>query len=382
MTRNTKEQPTNNYKLISSDSHVYEPYDLWTSRIEPKFVDRAPHIEHLESSDYWFCDGSKVIGTGSGSQTGTRFEDADSLTLQKRFQDVRPGGYIPEEHIKDMELDGVYANVLFPTVGLLLYSVPDSELLTAIFRVYNDWVAEFCKSYPSRLKGVCVINVDDVPTGVKELERCANIGLKGALITVYPPEGREYFLPEYEPLWTTAEALDMPLGLHVATNRPGAGQEFMNASTDLRPAFLTNVDHWVRMSLADMIFSGVFERHPKLKVGTVEHEFGWLPHFMERLDYNYTERPRRDDWPRFKEDMMPSDYLRRNIFVSFQEDPVGIQHRDYIGIDILMWGSDYPHIESTFPKSREILEEILADCAQEEKVKIAGGNAARVFQID
>jgi predicted TIM-barrel fold metal-dependent hydrolase len=136
------------------------------------------------------------------------------------------------------------------------------------------------------------------------------------------------------------------------------------------------------MSLADMIFGAVFERYPKLKMGSIEHEIAWLPHFMERLDYNYMDRPRRDDWPRFKENMMPSDYLRRNVWVSFQEDALGVRDRDIIGVDILMWGSDYPHIESTFPKSQEILGEILADCNEEDKAKIAGGNVARLFNMD
>ena len=370
------------FRIISSDSHVYEPQDLWTTRMEPKFRDRAPHIEHLELGDFWYCDGYRVIGTGSGSQTGMRFEDADNLTLQRRFEDVRIGGYIPDEHIKDMDLDGVEANVLFPTVGLLLFSVPDSDLLSSIIRTYNDWVAEFCQAYPRRLKGIGVLNVDDVGAAVKELERCANMGLVGAIITVYPPEGRGYHLPEYEPLWAAAQDMEIPLGMHVATNRPGVGQEFMNASGNLRPAFLTNVDHWVRMSLADMIFGAVFERYPKLKMGSIEHEIAWLPHFMERLDYNYMDRPRRDDWPRFKENMMPSDYLRRNVWVSFQEDALGVRDRDIIGVDILMWGSDYPHIESTFPKSQEILGEILADCNEEDKAKIAGGNVARLFNMD
>ena len=137
----------------------------------------------------------------------------------------------------------------------------------------------------------------------------------------------------------------------------------------------------MRMSLTDMIFSGVFERYPNLQVGAVEHEVSWAAHFLDRIDYNYDQRARGVTGYRFGENMVPSDYFRRNVFLGFQEDALGIKLRDIIGVDTLMWGSDYPHHESTFPRSREILEEILSECNEEEKAKIAGGNCARVYKI-
>ena len=370
------------YKVISSDNHIFEPPDLWTSRVETKYRDRAPQVVRMDDGfDYWYCDGQKVIHMGPATQTGMRFEEPEKLSTQHTFDEVRPGGYIPEEHVKDMELDGIDVSIVYPTAGLLLYIVPDSDLLTVMFRTYNDWIAEFCKPFPKRLKGIAMLNVDDVPSAVKELERAANMGLTGAMITVYPMEDMSYDLPIYEPLWAAAEDLRMPLGLHVATNRPVAGQEFATMDSQ-RPAFICNTDHWVRMSLSHMIFTGVFERHPKLQVGSVEMELSWVPHFIDRLDYTYTQRVSRPNWHRYKEDMLPSDYFHRNVFVGFQEDAVGIRMRDIIGVDNLLWGSDYPHVESTFPKTREILEEILADCTEEEKAKIVGGNASRIYDLD
>ena len=358
---------------------MFEPVDLWSSRVEPEFRDRAPHIERLEDGDWWFCDGHKVIGLGPATQTGMRFEEQEKLTRTTTVEHIRPGGYIPEAHMKDMDTDGVDVSIVYPTVGLLLYSVPDSQFLTALMRTYNDWLAEFCKPFPNRLKGIAMLNVDDVQSG---LERYAKMGLAGAMITVYPPEGRGYNSPEYEPLWAAAQDLEMPLGLHIATNRPGPGEEFQAGTDFLSPSFLCNADHWVRMSLGDMIFSGVFERYPKLQVGSVEMELSWVPHFLDRLDYTYTQRTRREDWYRYKEDMIPSDYFHRNVFLGFQEDALGISQRDIIGVDQLLWGSDYPHIESTFPRTRQILEDILADCTEEEKAKIAGGNATRIYHLD
>jgi predicted TIM-barrel fold metal-dependent hydrolase len=355
---------------------------VWVGRVEPKFKDRAPHVVRLpEEGDWWFCDGHKLVGAFAGAQTGRRFEEPEKLTRADVFENVRPGGYIPEEHIKDMDADGVDIGLIYPTVGLLLYGLSDGELLTAVFRAYNDWIAEFCKPFPKRLKGIAMLNIDDVQEGVKELERCAKMGLAGAMITVYPLAEKPYDSPEYEPLWAAAQDLGMPLSLHVGTNRPGPEDAFVDLES-IPPAFLTNVDHWVRMSLAQLIFGGVFERHPKLQAGSIEHELSWVIHFLDRLDYNYIQRPPTGGRRKFKEDMLPSDYFHRHVFLSFQDDALGVKLRDIIGVDNLLWGSDYPHPETTFPRSRQVLEDILVDCAEEEKAKIAGGNAARIYHFE
>ncbi len=281
-----------------------------------------------------------------------------------------------------MDIDGIDVSIVYPTVCLLLYSVPDSELLTSIFRTYNDWVGEFCSAIPKRLKGIAMLNIDDVQEGIRELERCAKLGFVGAMITVYPPEERSYDKPEYEPLWAAAQDLAMPLSLHIGTNRPGPGQSFADLDS-ATAAFVSNVDHWVRMSLANMIFSGVFERYPKLQVGSVEMELSWVPHFLDRMDYNYTQRAQEFSAAyRFKQGALPSDFFHSNVFLGFQEDALGIRDRHIIGVDQLLWGGDYPHQESTFPRSRQIIEEILVDCTDEEKSKIAGANSARLYGLD
>ena len=366
------------YRIISSDSHIVEPAEVWTSRIESKFKDRAPHVVREEDGDWWYTDGIKGLSFNGGAQAGMRFDEPEKLRF--RLEDVRPGGYIPEEHVKDMDIDGIDVGVLYPTY-LQLYCIPDSELLTAIFRAYNHWVAEFCGTYPKRLKGIAMLNTDDVHEAVGELDRYAKMGLAGAMISVYPPEDRAYDSPEYEPLWAAAQDLDMPLSLHIGTNRPAPGGKVVHLDA-LKPSFLCNADSYVRSSLADTIYSGVFERYPKLQVGSIEQELSWVPHFLDRLDFNYTQRPSGDSWHRFKENMLPSDYFHRNVFLGFQEDSLGIQLRHIIGVDSLLWGSDYPDQESTFPRSREILEEILADCTEEEKAKISGANSARIYHLD
>ena len=298
------------YRVISSDNHVIEPVDLWTSRGESRFKDRVPHVESLEEGDWWFCESLKILSVAAGSnQVGVRFEEPEKLSMEARIEEVPLGGYIPEEHVKDMDIEGIDVSIVYPSLGLGLYSVvSDSELLSSIFRTYNDWVGEFCSAIPKRLKGIAMLNLDDVQEGVKELERYAKMGFAGAMIPVAPPWGRPYDKPEYEPLWAAAQDLGMPLSLHITTNRPGPGQEMANLHS-ATANFMSNVDHWVRMSLGSMIFSGVFERYPKLQVGSVEMELSWVPHFLDRIDYNYTQREQELQEYRFKGDVLPSDFF-------------------------------------------------------------------------
>ena len=367
------------YRIISSDNHVIEPADLWTNRGESKFKDSMPHIERFEEGDWWVCQGRKMIDVSAGGeQLGLRFEEPEKQTMVAWAEDVRPGGYIPEEHVKDMNSDGVDVSIIYPTVGLILYGVQGSELVSSLMRTYNDWLGEFCSAVPKKLKGIAMLNVDDVREGVKELERCAKMGFTGAMIPTYPPEGRLYDKPEYEPLWAAAQDLGMPLSLHVGTER----LEYSHMD-NLGPNAITNVDHWVRMALGSLLFGGVFERYPKLYVGSVEHEVSWALHFLTRADFCYTQLTKElaGDY-RFKGDALPSDFFRSNCFLGFQEDTLGIEQRNRIGVDTLMWGADYPHLESTFPRSREILEHILGDCTEAEKAKIVGGNAARVYNLN
>ena len=384
-----------NYKVISSDSHVIEPPDLWTSRIERKFRDRAPHIVQGEEQDLWWCDGRMVMGMNFAINLGVRFEEPENVTTVGRFEETPLGGYIPDEHVKDMDTDGVDAEILFPSYAFKLYnSVADGELLSACFRVYNDWIGEFCNSHPDRLHSIAMLNVDDVEDGVRELERCAKLGFAGAMIPVFPPlyphEERRYSSPDYEPLWAAAQDLDMPLHLHILTNRRCYDEAVHDSNSvipalggDGSPAFFATHDHWPRISLGDIIFSGALERYPKLRVGVVEFELAWIPYFLDQLDYTYTQRGffGSGQTP-LGEGMLPSDYFHQNMFAGFQEDALGIRLRDIIGVDNIMWGSDYPHAESTFPRSREILEEILRDCTDQEKAKIVGGNAARIYRLD
>jgi predicted TIM-barrel fold metal-dependent hydrolase len=367
--------------VLSSDSHVFEPPDLWSTRIDRAFRDRAPRMERIDGADQIVIEKDQILsGIGLISNAGARFEAPETISAQGRFEDVHRGGYDPEQHLRDMQLDGVAGEVLYPSQGLFYFRVADTPLMSAIFRAYNDWLAEFCRTDPARLKGIAMINLDDVREGIEELERAARLGLAGAMITEYPLEHRRYDQPEYEPFWAAAAALDMPLSLHTATRRQGkirgAGDKTLrDASSRATKAF------YPALSMCDMIFSGVFERHPRLTLAIVEFELAWAPHVLSTMDYTYRER-HEEAFHRFEGDLRPSDFFHRNVFLSFQEDAVGIRLRDVIGVDNMMWGSDYPHSESTFPQSRKILAEILAGVPEDEQARIAGANTARLYRFD
>ena len=367
--------------VISSDSHVFEPPDLWTKRIDAPFRDRAPRMKRVGDVDQLVVEGDQMIsGIGLISNAGARFEAPETISAQGRFDDVHVGGYDPEQHIKDMKIDGVSGEVLYPSQGLFYFKIVDSALMSAVFRTYNDWLAEFCATNPDQLKGIAMINLDDVGDGVRELERCAKLGLPGAMIAEYPLEERRYDNSEYEVFWAAAQDLDMPLSLHTATRREGRRRS-QGAATVRDASSRSTKVFYPAASLCDMIFSGVFERYPGLKMAVVEFELSWVPYLVSSMDYTYVERNEEASY-RFKNNLRPSDFFHSNVYLSFQEDDVGIRLRDIIGVDSMMWGSDYPHSESTFPKSMEILDRILDGVPQDERDKIVGTNVARLYNFD
>lgn len=374
---------TGDIKIISSDSHVVEPPSLWEQRMDVKrWGDRIPHIVNKGFYDQWFVDNQPIGTIGGASTAGMRFTKPEEIKLEGNFDDVLLGGYDPDAHVKDLDLDGIYADYLYSSVATNMYAIEDPNLLRAIFVAYNDWLAEFCKTNPLRLKGIAHILLDDDrKAGLDELDRAATIGLAGAMIPIFPRQDLYYEEEFYDPLWEKAQALDMPLSLHIGTRRPGSRNMSDQGQVTQGPADRSTSDYWVRLSLGHIIFSGVLERYPNLKIVNVEQDLGWIPYFMDRMDTTYKDRPFQISYS-FKNGALPSDFMKTNVYHSFQEDALGIQLRDYIGIDKLVWGSDYPHTESTFPESQRIISEILDGVPEEERIMILGSNCANLYGID
>ena len=374
------------YKVISCDTHIVEPPDLYVSHIEPRLRDRAPRLVRTETSsgreyDAWFLDGQELITLGAFTQTAMRFEDPARIDFMATWEDVRKGAYDPHEMIKDLEQDGIWGALVFSSIGAMLSRIPDSELLTGVCRAYTEAIAEFCKPYPDRLKAPGFINVDEVDDACDDLELCAKLGLAGALIPVYPLVDRPYRHPVYDRLWWTAQDLGLPLIMHSGYIRHGIPLvEQTTKMSDYTAAARSNHDYWVRYSLGAMIFAGVFDRSPGLKIIAGEHELSWIPYWLARLDETYKERGFYGRGWRSKQGLLPSDYWHKNMFATFLEDDVGVQRlRDIIGVENMLWGNDYPHSESTWPKSREYLDRIFDGVPHEERRKITSENAGKLF---
>jgi len=310
------------YKLISADSHIVEPPDMYTGRIEPRFRDRAPKMERRTTPagreyDAWMLGGMQVGTLGAVMQAGQRFEDPSQIDFLGLWEDVRKGAYDADAMIVENEEDGIWGSVLQPSQGLFWYRIPESDLLTEICRVYNDWIADFCKPHPRRLKGIAMLNVDDPDAAAKELERCVKMGLVGSFIPVAPRPDKPYSSPVYDHFWATAQDLNHPLLMHIATPRNGVpANEFTMNVAEMTGAGRSTTDYWVRYSLSSMLFAGVFDRFPGLRIGSVEHEAAWIPHWLKQMDFTYVERPVFTKGWRSKDGLMPSDYWKRNMFSS------------------------------------------------------------------
>jgi hypothetical protein len=272
----------------SSDSHVFEPPDLWQTRIDASFRDRAPRIERIDGGDHVVVEADQIFsGIGLISNAGARFEAPETISARGRFEDVHRGGYDPEQHLEDMALDGVAGEVLYPSQGLFYFKVADPPLMSAIFRAYNDWLAEFCRTDPARLKGIAMINLDDVEDGLRELERRASrplwcddhrVSSRGSplrAIRVRAVLGRRRTRPATEPAHRHATAGQDPRG----RSRDAARRQ-QPRDQGVYPA----------LSMCDMIFSGVFERHPRLTLAIVEFELAWAPNVLSSMDYTRRRR--------------------------------------------------------------------------------------------
>jgi predicted TIM-barrel fold metal-dependent hydrolase len=372
--------PVGSYTIHSGDTHVVEPPDLWTTRLPKGMQDRAPHVERVGARDFWFCEGMNLCHTG---YKASRWNPEQYSGV---IDDQRPGARLPGPCAEDSDLDGVDVNVFFPSPAITFYAVPDSELLKAIFRAYNDWLAEFCSYDPRRFKGIAaLVPSDDVPAAVGELERCVDMGFVGGMIPMLSVPDPTYEDAMYDPLWETAQGLGVPLTIHTGGIRHVETASQLIASQNAVPRRPMYMDAHARENLTAMIFGGVFERYPDLKFGVMEMGTGWVPFFLRWLDRSYLVK--REGGPRPKEfgdGVAPSDFIRQNTFFGFQDEDLGVEFREFIGTDNLVYANDYPHSDCVWPRSRQVLERIFttAGCTEEEKAKLAGGNAARVFGLD
>jgi predicted TIM-barrel fold metal-dependent hydrolase len=365
------------YRIISADSHFVEPPNMWSERIDQRFRDHAPHtVKNYKDreGEFFMCENIQPVAVAGFFGSGKSSEELPQHI--KRGFDVAPGSvWNPSERLKEQDRDGVSSEVLYTSMGMLLFGLDDAELRSACFQAFNDWAGEYCSQYPQRLIGTGTVTLEDIGAAVKELERCAKKGLRGVLIWGAPPEDKPYSDPVYDPFWAAAQDLDMPLSLHILTGR--RGPRFSRRHV-LR-GYMT-LPQEIQLSFADLVLGGVFERFPRLKLVSAENDISWLPHFCYRIDHAY-------DRLRYFEQgtalpMKPSEYMKRQVWATFQfeTENVGFTAEKY-GRNKLMWSSDYPHTDSPWPRSREFIENEIKSISDDDKRSICGDNVLRLYGV-
>jgi len=370
-------------RVISADSHMMEPAGLWTERLDRKFRDNAPRVVKNESRPgYSFvAPGIRPFPVAGGFGIGKSGEELKEH-LKKGYEAARPSGWDPIERVKDQDLDGIKAEVLYTTLGMPLFGLDDAELQRACFSVYNDWVAEFRSHNRSRFHPIALISLEDISLGVQELERCAKMGLKGAMIWGVPPKDRPYHTDIYDPFWAAAQEFKMPLSLHVITQRDQKSKG-KSVATIGGAGFLMGTMgpvYQVQRTLSSFIFGKVFERFPGLRIVSAENDSGWVAHFMYRLDHMYDKFGTMSETTTLK--AKPSEYVRRNVWATFQDDMIGPMIHQYFGEDNFMWASDFPHTDSTWPNSLKVIKQDFEGVPADVTQKIICGNAAKLYHID
>ena len=357
-------------ELISADSHVNPPPSMWAEYLSAPFRSKAPKIESTDEGDVQVFEGRRTPIVGISAMAGKRPEDF-SWNI-RRLEDQRAGGFDPAARLVDMDADFVRAEVLYGGGPL---PTADAALRRASYSAYNDWLADFCSTSPQRLLGMAYIPCDTPEDAIAEVRRCAAKGLRGCVIPRFPGEA-EWYDPEWDGFWRALLDVGWPGGLHVG----GTGREAKHPSLD-PTGFMSDLlmsKFAMAEACARVVLSGLLEKYPDLKIVSVEGQLGWLPFVNYYLDHIW-EKHRY--WTESELPNPPSFYFQRQVFATFMEDPVGLREREHIGIDNIMWSSDYPHSETTWPNSKKLTDEWMADFNDEERNKILFGNAERLYGI-
>jgi predicted TIM-barrel fold metal-dependent hydrolase len=330
--------------LVSADAHVDEPLDLWDSL--PADV-RA------------------------------------QLPKLGRPSDKRPqGGLNPKIRLDHMDQDGVAADVLYPTAALRAFALP-REIQEPAFRLYNDWLADYCKTNPKRLFGVPCICTYDIDAAVKELQRCADMGLLGGLIWQMPDPKLPFNSLHYEKLWAAAAELGKPINLHILSGfsyfkdrAKLAGNEIVRGAVNTRIGEILG-------AVFDFIWYGAFDRHPKLKIEIVEAEIGWVPFALQQWDYYYNRFSKEGQSAKqeFTISRPPSEIFNEHFYLTFMDDVVGTHALNIWGEKNCMWSSDYPHANMTWPNSKAFIARQIGKLPMETQKRLTSQNVIDLYGL-
>jgi predicted TIM-barrel fold metal-dependent hydrolase len=376
------------YRLFSADSHLEISPERWTKRVPEKYRDRAPRLVKLPNGgDGVIVEGRPVYVLGLAI-AGKPYERHELSGINYEGSE---GAGSPEQRLKEQDQDGVEGEILYTSASNLTFwrGIKNDDVYLAVLHAYNTFLAEeYCAPNRARLVAMGAIPTLSVDAAVKELEYCARLGLKGAMLNAFP-SGKSYPSAEDDRFYAAAIDLNMPLTVHVSMQLPD-GPLFCYDKQPGEVAFggdpirvLTRFGGNSGLNAVQLLLSGVFDRYPKLKIYWAETQIGWLPYYYEQLDDVYK---RSRHWiERYfglqPLKMEPSEYFREHFHWGFIYDHLGLRLRYEIGIDKIMWGNDFPHSAGDWPNSHRVIDEMCAGVPEDEKQKILAGNAAKFFHL-
>jgi predicted TIM-barrel fold metal-dependent hydrolase len=367
------------HTLFSADAHVVEPPNWWGDSMPKKFEPLLPRIvDDGEGGDAWkYADLDPApigIYVAAGSQHG------NWKWLGRRFDEIEPGMYDGAGRLRVMDVDGVTGEVLFPSGRNLTYftSHADPDFHLAGVRAYNDWVHRFMSPDPNRLIGLCATALTSVKDAVTELERCIKLGFKGVLITSFPSGGGSPS-PADDPFWAVCEEAGIPVHLHVRvaevkTNKPSPRGKQGGSLSGLSTTGMLDMPRHV----SEIIFAGIHDRFPRLQFVSVEAGAGWAPYLLEKMEDRWW---RNKQWAEVPLEQTPSAYFRRNWHIVFMVDNYAIRNRHAIGVERMMWSSDYPHHGCEWPESLKYVNQAFANVPDVEREAILAGNAVKLYKL-
>ena len=335
------------YNVIDADGHILEPVDLWDNYMEPTFRARAPRMfVDTDGKDRLNIDG-KIIGgpRGLGRLGGIGLRDG-RVPEDMKYVEGRKGGFDPHARILDLDLDGIDAAFLYPSIGLFSGAIDDPDLARAMCRAYNRWLADYCAPYPERLFPVAMLPMQSIDYAIQEMRFARKeLGMRGGFLRPNPYNDRMAGHPDYDPFWAEAQELDFCIGFHEggASGMPTVGVDRF-ASRGAKHI----ISHTMEMMLValSVIWGGVCERFPNIRIGFLESGGGWIAPWLDRMDRHFDDQGFNDSGLKTR----PSELFQRNCWISFEpvEGSLDVL-ADYLGPHKILWATDYPHPDGFFP---------------------------------
>jgi len=368
--------------LVSVDDHVVEPPNMFDRHLPRKYRERAPRVvRKADGTDVWLFEGAQLPNIGLNAVVGRPPEEYGVEPTS--YDQLRPGCYDVDERIRDMNANGVLASMCFPSfpsfVGGLFAGCKDKDLAIALLRAYNDWhIDEWCGAYPGRFIPLALPPIWDPQLMADEVRRVAAKGCHAISFSENPEKLRLPSLhhPHWDPFWKACSDEGTVIAIHIGS---GAGMAFtsMDAPVDV---MITVQPVNILSCASDLVWSSVLRRFPTIKFALSEGGIGWIPYFLERVDYVYEHHHRwtHQDFGSKR----PSDVFREHVVTCFIDDPVGVQLRHQVGIDTITWECDYPHSDTTWPNAPERLAASFTGVPDADVDKITHANAMRHFRLD